>query len=83
VHQRTGADVSNDRFSIAKRKPRLWLVLLAAVVLVATSIYMFSTGEVFAGSFPLALGCGIALVYSRYRTHPELDVMADNPRRGG
>jgi hypothetical protein len=60
-------------FSIAKTKPRRGLMIVAALLLGASSIYGFAIGETFAGIFVLALCALIAGVYFYYRLNPQFD----------
>jgi hypothetical protein len=48
------ADAAAPGFSVAKQKPRMWLTLPAAIVLLACAVFLYATGDRFSGTFVLA-----------------------------
>jgi uncharacterized membrane protein len=63
-------------FSVAKRKPKLGLVIAGAAVMICSSGFLFATGDRFSGTFVLALGVMILGLYAYFKLRPQLDDVA-------
>jgi hypothetical protein len=69
----TGTAVDSSGRSVAKRKPRLWLLIVGAIVIAGSSAFLFATGDLFSGTFVLVLGFLIVGFYAYFKMRPHLD----------